>query len=92
MKLIIQKNMTCENSTDCSGFIIDKLEKKFNCCLKSISDIDKPNGFVTISHEKNNHKIIVCFYEDIKKLKPLNKGGLQKLSNIPTESETKKIF
>ena len=92
MDYFIEKNISCENVKKCSDTIIDKLEKKFNCCLKSISDTDKPNGYVQIVHEKNNHKITVHFYEDITKLKPLNKGGLKKLSKIPTESEIKKII
>jgi len=96
MECFIEKNISCENNNlavrKCSDTIIDKLEKKFNCCMKSISDTDKPNGYVSIIHEKNNHKITVYFYEDTTKLKPLNKGGIKKLSNIPTESEIKKII
>ena len=92
MDCFIEKNISCENCEECSDNIVDKLEKKFNCCLKSISDTDQPHGYVSILHEKNNHKITVCFYEDIKKLKSLNKGGLKKLSKIPTESEIKKAI
>ena len=92
MDCFIEKNISCENCEDCSDNIVSKLEKKFNCCMKSISDTDQPHGSVSILHTKNNHKITVCFYEDIKKLKSLNKGGLKKLSKIPTESEIKKII
>ena len=92
MDCFIEKNISCENCEDCSDNIVAKLEKKFNCCLKSISDTDQPHGSVSILHTKNNHKITVCFYEDIKKLKSLNKGGLKKLSKIPTESEIKKAI
>ena len=91
MDCFIEKNISCENCEECSDNIVAKLEKKFNCCLKSISDTDQPHGYVSILHS-NPHKITVCFYEDIKKLKSLNKGGLKKLSKIPTESEIKKII
>ena len=91
MDCFIEKNMSCENCEECSDNIVDKLEKEFNCCLKSISDTDQPNGFVSILHS-SPHKITVCFYDDIKKLKPMNKGGIKKLSKIPTESEIKKAI
>jgi len=41
---------------------------------------------VSILHS-NPHQITVRFYDDIKKLKPANKGGIKKLSKIPSESE-----
>ena len=90
--LFYRKNISCENYEQCSNDIVNKLEKKFNCCMKSISDTDQPHGHVSILHEKNNHQITVCFYDDVKKLKPANKGGIQKLSKIPTESEIKKAI
>ena len=89
MDCFIEKNISCENCEECSDNIVSKLQKKFNCCLISNNDIDQPHGYISILHEKNNHKITVCFYDDIKKLKPLNKGGLKKLSKIPSESEIK---
>ena len=92
MDCFIEKNISCENCVDCSDAIVAKLEKKFNCCLKSNNDTDKPHGSVSILHEKNNHKITVRFYDDIKKLISHNKGGIQKLSKIPTESEIKKAI
>ena len=86
MDCFIEKNISCENCVDCSDNIVAKLEKKFNCCLKSNNDTDKPHGSVSILHS-NPHQITVRFYDDIKKLKPANKGGIKKLSKIPSESE-----
>jgi len=90
MDCFIEKNITCKNVIECSDEIVNKLEKKFICCLKSVSDTDKPHGFVSILHS-TPHKINVCFYEDIK-IKAMNKGGLKKLSKIPTREEIKKCL
>ena len=51
---------------------------------------DTVHGGVSILHEKNNHKIIVEFYEKNETRK--DQATLKKLSNIPTESEVKKII
>ena len=91
MKCFIENNISCKDCVDCSDKIVAKLEKKFNCCLKSISDTDKPVGSVSILHS-NPHKITVRFYEDIKNLRYANKGGLAKLNKIPSEKEIKKII
>jgi len=87
MKYFIQKRISCINPIDCQHEMEDKLEKKFNCCLKSTSDIDQPHGHVSILHEEGNHQITVIFYEDLKNLQYANKGGLAKLNNIPSEQE-----
>ena len=41
---------------------------------------------------ERNQFFLSSFNGEITKLKPLNKGGLKKLSKIPTESEIKKII
>ena len=94
MDCFIEKNISCENCVECSDNIVAKLEKKFNCCLKSISDTDQPHGSVSILHGKNGnpHQITIRFYDNIKKLISHNKGGIQKLNKIPTESEIKKAL
>jgi|TARA_R110000751_G_scaffold211480_1_gene315010 hypothetical protein len=91
MKYFIQKRISCINPIDCQHEMEDKLEKKFNCCLKSTSDTDCPHGFVSILHSIPHHKITVCFYEDVTKLNPANKGGIQKLNNIPSKSEVENV-
>ena len=87
---MIEKNISCDDSLLCSDIMVNKLEKKFMCCLKSVSDADSPHGFVSILHSFP-HKITVCFYEDVTKLNPMNKGGIQKLNNIPSKSEVEAI-
>jgi len=92
MKYTLEKNITCDGGEGCILSLVDKLEKKFNCCLMSISDTDRPHGSVSVLHT-NPHKISVCFYEneDVAKLTPQNKGGIQKLNNIPTKSEVENV-
>jgi len=91
LECFLEKEISCVNCEQCSDNIVNQLEKKFNCCLKSNNDTDQPHGYVSILHSKNGnpHKITVCFYDDIKKIKSMNKGGLKKLSKIPNESEIK---
>jgi hypothetical protein len=79
-------NITCENSEKCSDIIVDKLEKKFNCCLKSVNDVDSIHGGVVIIHG-SPHQITVIFYEDIKNLKSSVKHRLKKLEHIPPAHE-----
>ena len=91
MEYIIEKNISCDESELCSDIFINKLEKKFMCCLKSVSDADSPHGSISIYHGFP-HIIRVVFYEYVTKLNPMNKGGIQKLNNIPSKSEVESIF
>lgn len=54
MKITIHRPITCTDAFKCSDQIVNKLEKKFNQKYKS-----DPNNSVTISHQPNNHKIII---------------------------------
>ena len=75
-----------EDSFECLDLIIDKLEKKFNCCLHPRGATKKPHGHVSILHE-NPHNITVCFYEEPEKLRDGPGIELIKLDKIPTERE-----
>tara|TARA_R100001086_G_scaffold221700_1_gene139021 strand:+ start:446 stop:718 length:273 start_codon:yes stop_codon:yes gene_type:complete len=90
MKYIINKQTSCEKCLDCSNIIRKKIEKKFNCKLMADNERDTVHGAIIIYHEKNNHKIIIKFYEKNETRK--DQATLKKLSNIPTESEIKKII
>ena len=91
MNHIIIKNIICEDSENCSDNIIAKLEKKFNCKLMANNKSETVHGSISILHDNiNKHKITVEFYDKNETRKDL--PTLKKLSNIPTESEIKKII
>ena len=90
MKYIINKKVSCVSCQDCADMIREKIEKKFSCKLMAVNKNDTVHGSVSILHEKDNHRIIIEFYE--KNETRDNLPTLEKFSKIPTESEIKKAI
>ena len=90
MKYIINKKISCVSSEECSDTIREKIENEFSCKLMAIDKNDTVHGSVSILHEKNNHNIIIEFYEQNETRE--NQPTLKKLSKIPSETEIKKVL
>ena len=88
----IIKKISCDDPLKCSDNIRTKLEEKFNIKIMARDEKDTVNGFISIVHEENNHKILVGLYDKNEEPGSEHQTTFKKLSKFPTESEIKKII
>ena len=92
MNHIINKKITCNSIDDCENTIIGKLEKKFNCKLKALTESDSVNGYVSILHQKNDHIVTIEFYDKNQNPNIEHKSTFKKLEKIPTMKQCKECL
>ena len=88
----IIKKITCTDMSQCSDNIRTKLEENLKIKLMARTRTDTINGYISIEHLPNNHKIQVCVYEKNENANEKHLTTFKKLNKIPTESEIKKII
>jgi|GEM_PF-2685732 ribosome-associated translation inhibitor RaiA len=81
MRFVFFKNITCENSIECSQNIHKRLEKIYPDLKQGI------NYHVSISHEQTNHKIWLFVYD-----KDLQHESEARGEIVYTHSETVKKY
>ena len=100
------KKITCppsnkekEDPIKCSNDIMDKLETKFGFKIHG----DKPEGHISINHEKDNHAFWIFLYDKTGEhesqntvtkeiIKQKSSKAKKFTGTIPTESELKKAI
>jgi hypothetical protein len=88
----IIKKITCSDMFECSDNIRIKLEENLNLKLMAKSKTDIINGYISIEHLPNNHKIHVYVYEKNESANEKHLTTFKKPNKMPTESEIKKII
>ena len=84
---LITKNITCNNTIECSNKLRIKLEKQFNCKLMALKENDTVNGALTIDHTPSKHIITLDFYEKDENANNEHASKLKKLGKIPNLRE-----
>ena len=92
MEYNIIKKTTCKDSLKCADNIREKIENEFNIKLMARNDTDIVNGFITIQHEENNHKILVCLYDKNEESNKEHKTTFKKTSKNITKDSLKKTI
>ena len=88
----ITKKINCDNIkySECSDNIIKKLSS-LNLKLVANNETDTVNGYLHIIHGKP-HQIKIELYEKDDKPDPKHKTTFQKVKNLPTLEEIKKLL
>lgn len=95
------KNITCNDSVNCSDNIISKIESlRPSLKLKALTKTEKVNGYVSINHVANAHIIEIVFYNNNGQHEFLSNGKRKtnphdralKPPSIPTTTEINNIF
>jgi hypothetical protein len=90
MKIILEQNITCTDSLECSDNICDKIEDNFTGLkLRADKPSDTVFGSVTISHKPKKHKITLIFYDQNEKPNKDHKSTLKKYSKINEINESR---
>jgi len=62
-KLVFVKNITCDNSLDCSNLVLAKIEAHTNLILLPRKQDGIHHGFLEIHHVPKQHLITIMIYE-----------------------------
>ena len=101
MKLVFNKNISCDNPTKCNRDIQKKIEDKFGIKLHAESRTEKVSAHLSIFHKNGNHKIWIFLYDKsgINESESNGKTVYQKsekvkkfVDTIPTLDQIKKII
>ena len=87
MILNIIKKITCTDMSQCSDNIRTKLEENLMIKLMARTRTDIINGYISIEHLPNNHKINVCIYEKNESANEKHLTAFKKPDKIPTEKQ-----
>ena len=90
MKYNLIKKILCDEPLTCNNDIIGKLETKLNCKLHADKKNDVVNGSISIYHAQP-HQITIEFYDKNEEPNDKHTTKFSKLSQIPSESEIKKV-
>jgi len=87
MIIEITKKITCKDSIKCLNKFISKVEE-----LTPLNSGDLSFGHISISHQKNNHKIWIAFYEkdNVHEQYKNNKPITVNVKDIDGEPKTRK--
>ena len=75
----------CQALAKCSDNVVSRLEKGTGLKLKANTIHDKVNGYVSISHDDNNHTIHVFITEE-------NEGQNERPSKMPTREQLERLL
>jgi hypothetical protein len=83
----IIKKITCSDMSECSDNIRTKLEENLKIKLMASTRTDTINGYISIEHLPNNHKIHVCVYEKNESANEKHLTTFKKPNKIPTKKQ-----
>ena len=83
----ITKKITCTDMSQCSDNIRTKLEENLMIKLMARTRTDIINGYISIEHLPNNHKIQVCIYEKNESVNNKHLTTFKKPDKIPTKKQ-----
>ena len=81
----------CSHCESCSDEIIEKL-KPLGLKLRADNDHDSVNGYLSMIHENNNHRIIIGIYEDNENPNWEHTTKLIKPTKFPSENQIGKLL
>jgi len=78
IELVFVKDITCDNSLDCSNLVLGKIEAHTNLILLPRQQDGIHHGFLQIHHKQREHLIRIFIYE-----KTDNKIFVRRPSTMP---------
>jgi hypothetical protein len=87
----IKRAMRCTDAIKCSDEIIEKL-KPLGLVLRADKETDIVNGYVSCSHETNNHLIIIGIYDENQNPNEEHKSTFEKPITIPSRNQLESLL